>query len=303
MAHHSPLLFAPPALADASAVRDVTLHARAMGSDLAFANIYLLQHKYHTTICIQDGILYRHFSGNARLRGYAFPCGATDAAAADHALRLIEADAQARQQQLSFCLLTDADARLLQQLRPNRFVYTSDRGNADYLYRQTDLSQLPGTPYHAKRNHLARFNRLHPAWTFIPFSGEREADARYVADAWFDASDRSPALEHEHHAICHALRAASDLQLTGGLIYVQEQPIALALSSFISPEVADIHYEKCHPDFRDAYAVINHSMAGFLTSAAYINREEDMNVDGLRKAKLSYRPALLLNKWDAVPCQ
>lgn len=298
----SPLPFAPPALADATAVREITQRARAVGSDLAFANIYLLKNKYNTEIFIQQGVLYRHFSGNTRLRGYAFPCGAADEAAADLALQHIEADAAARNRELSFCLLTDGDAALLQQLRPGRFVYTSDRGNADYLYRQSDLAQLPGTPYHAKRNHLARFTRLYPNWHFRLYSPALHADALSVADAWFQAAGGTTALEHEHQAIRHALEHASELNLTGGLIYVGNQPVAIALASMISWQAADVHYEKCHPHFRDAYPAINRCMADALAPATYINREEDMNIDGLRKAKLSYRPALLLNKWDASPC-
>lgn len=297
------LPFVSPVLADATAVREITWRTRAVGSDLAFANIYLLQNKYHTEILIQDGILYRHFSGNTRLRGYAFPCGAADEDATDMALRRIEADASARNREAAFCLLTDEDAAMLQRLRPGRFVYTSDRGNADYLYRQSDLSQLPGTPYHTKRNHLARFTRLYPDWYFRLYSPALHADALSVADAWYQAAAGTAALEHEHEAIRHALKHASELNLTGGLIYIGNQPVALALASMISSQAADVHYEKCHPDYRDAYPAINRCMADALAPATYINREEDMNIDGLRKAKRSYRPALLLNKWDATPCQ
>lgn len=299
----SPLPFASPELADATAVRRITQRVQARGSDLSFANIYLLQNKYHTEICIQDGVLYRHFSGNSRLQGYAFPCGTPDATATDLALRRIEDDAAARKRKLTFCLLTDDDAALLQQLRPGQFDLTSDRGNTDYLYRQTDLSKLPGTPYHSKRNHLARFTRLCPDWRFCLYTSDLYADALCVADAWFRAAGGGDALEHENHAIRHALECAEALHLIGGLIYADKQPVALSLASIISSDAADIHYEKCHPDYRDAYPAINSCMADILAPVTYINREEDMNVEGLRKAKLSYHPALLLHKWDACPCK
>lgn len=297
------LHFAAPQLADADSVRCITQRAGSVASDLAFANIYLLQNKYNTQICIQDGILYRCFRNNSRLQGYAFPCGCENDTAADHALRCIEADARARQQELRFCLLTDENAACLNRLRPSQYTYHCDRGNADYLYRQSDLASLPGSAYHAKRNHLARFERLYPDWNFQPLSSDLIPDARCVADEWYrHSNETSIALQHEQRALHHALDHIAELRLTGGIIYVEHQPIAVAIAGSISAHAASVHYEKCHPNFRDAYPVINRCVAELLAPAPFINREEDMNLPGLRKAKLSYHPTRLLQKWDALPC-
>ena len=291
-----PLPFAEPTLADASRVRECVAAAGGRGNDLSFTNIYLLREKYATTVAMEDGVLYRHYGGNGRLQGYAFPCGAADAEAA---LCRIEADAAALQRPLQFCLLTEEDAEVLRCLRPGRFSFAADPGDADYLYRRSDLAELPGTAYHRKRNHIARFEKLFPDWRYEALTPDNGGDALVVARAWMEGREEStPALEHELRAIQHALEHIAELQLCGGLIRVRHQPVAMSIASFISPAVADIHYEKCLPVFRDAFPVINRELARRLR-CDFINREEDLNHPGLRQAKESYRPALLLRKFTA----
>lgn len=293
------LPFAPPSPADAPRIRPVVEASRAMANDLAFANICLLRHKYQTCIALEDGVLYRHYGGNGRLQGYAFPCGATDT---EQALCRIEADAAQRRRPLRFCLLTPQEAALLQELRPGQFSYTCDAGDSDYLYRRADLSTLPGTAYHRKRNHIARFEKLYPDWHFQPLTPDNAGDALGIAHGWLAGTpEPPPALEHEFHAIGHALQHAAELGICGGLIYTGGRAVAMALASFISPRVADVHYEKCLPECRDAYPVINRELARML-DCDWINREEDLNQPGLRRAKESYRPALLLTKQSATPC-
>lgn len=292
----SPLLFAAPALADKPRVRELVQHA--MGSDLAFANIYLLQEKYKTTIAFAEGFFFRYFEGSNRLTGYAFPCGQGDIQAA---LKLIQRDAAARKRDVTFCLLTQEQRSLLEELYPGTFCYKTDRGDADYLYTQTQLADLPGASYHSKRNHIAQFVRSYPDWQFLPVTGQRTQDALYIARKWMEAMDSaSPALLHELRAIEKALHHYDELDLFGGILYVEGQPIAMSIGSYISPKVADIHYEKCLPEWKRAYPLINREMARYLNHCEFINREEDLNQAGLRQAKLSYHPALILEKYTAT---
>lgn len=291
------LSFAAPAIADAPRVRELTRHA--MSSDLAFANIYLLQEKYGTTIALAGGFLFRHFSGGGRLAGYAFPCGEGDIAAA---LELTRRDAAARRRIWEFCLLTQEQRLLLEQLYPGEFAYHSDRGDADYLYTREQLLSLPGTAFHAKRNHIAQFERAHPDWRFEPLGRDNERHALHIAEEWLRSLPQpTPALQHELRAIAKALHHSAELQLTGGIIYADARPIAMSISSAISPSVADIHYEKCLPEWKKAYPLINRESARFLSGYNFINREEDLNQPGLRQAKLSYHPSLILEKFTATP--
>ena len=95
-----------------------------------------------------------------------------------------------------------------------------------------------------------------------------------------------------------ALEHMEQLKLSGGLLRVEGKAVAFSVVSIINPLVADIHYEKCLPRYRDAYPLINRETAKMLPTK-YINREEDLNIEGLRKAKLSYNPAFLVEKYWA----
>ena len=289
-----PLPFSSPVLSDAPGVRALT--SGAMGSDLAFANLYLLQKKYGTTIAVQDECLFRHYGGSGRLQGYAFPCGGGDKEAA---LCRVETDACVRRRPVRFCLLTEEEKELLERLRPGVFCFTADPGDADYIYRGRDLAELPGTVYHRKRNHISRFEKNYPDWSFLPLNRENGEAALGVAGAWMEGRE-TPALVHEWRAMEHALAHWEELELCGGLIMVAQQPVAMSVASFISPTVADVHYEKCLPAFRDVYPLINRELARCL-GCEFINREEDLNIPGLRKAKESYYPAQLLTKYTAYP--
>lgn len=293
-----PLPFANPCLGDAPVISPLVAAAHGMGNDLAFANIYLLREKYKTQVAVQGGFLFRHYGGHSRFQGYAFPCGLGDVA---WALQQIEDDAAVRQRPCRFCLLTETEAALLQQLRPDTYDYTTDPGDADYIYHRSDLAELPGTIFHKKRNHIARFCRRYTNWHFEALTEDTLSDACAVAEQWYTArEDESPSLLHEQNAIRAALNHMHELSLTGGVLYVDDRAVAMTLASFISPDTADIHYEKCLPEFRDAYPIINREMAHSL-SCKFINREEDLNLPGLRQAKLSYRPTLLLRKFNAIP--
>ncbi len=294
------LPFAPPTLHDAPAVH----HAARMAqqSDLAFANIYLLRRKYGTEICFEGGFLFRHFSGSGRLQGYAFPCGSGDLPSA---LRRLEEDAALRQRPFRFCLLREEEVQQLEAFFPGRFRFHADPGDADYIYERSSLAELPGARFHRKRNHLARFMREFPHQSLVPLSPANAHDALAVARGWLEsalaAAPSSPALLHEHEAIVHALDFMNELSLSGAVLYVGGAPVAMAVVSMISPSVADVHYEKCLPNFRSAYPAINQGVASLLT-CPLINREEDLNYPGLRQAKLAYFPSLVLSKFSAVPC-
>ncbi len=293
------LPFAPPSLHDAAQVRHAAAHA--VQSDLAFANIYLLRGKYGTEVAFEDGFLFRHFGGQARLKGYAFPCGAGDPRPA---LRRMQEDAMARNRPFRFCLLTEAQVEYLSQQYPGAFTCKADPGDADYIYERALLAELPGARFHRKRNHLERFRREYPGWNLAPLTPANADDALAVAAGWLSAAEAampSPALRHEYEAIERALESLVALELFGAVLYVDSKPVAMAVGSMLSADVADIHYEKCLPDFRAAYPAINQGLASML-SCRCINREEDLNHEGLRKAKLSYFPAHILTKYTALPC-
>ncbi len=272
---------------------------QAETNDLSYSNIYLLQDKYQLQIAICRNCLFRYFGGTARWQGYAFPI--CQPKQMDECLHLLEDDAEKSGRVLSFCTLTEEQVALLSARYGKCFTWNNDRGNVDYLYNRHDLAELPGSLYHKKRNHIARFERLYPSWHFEAVTPHHSHDAMAVAEGWLAGMEESPSLLHEARAIRQALAHMAELEITGGLIYVNANPVAMSLASSISPRVADIHYEKCLPEFRDAYPLINREMARFLPHE-FINREEDLNITGLRQAKLSYYPCKLIPRYSGTVC-
>lgn len=295
---NSPLSFSAPSLKDAEPVYEASVAAHAETNELAFTNIYLLQGKYDIRLALKDNVLYRYYGGTGRLQGYGFPVCAPDTIPA--ALDIVEKDAEMNGRPLSFCALTEEQVACLSRRYGNCSTWNNDRGDADYLYRRSDLAELPGTRYHKKRNHIARFERTYPSYRFERLTNENAADVLEVAKGWLAAQDDSPSLLHEARAICHAVAHLAELKIEGGLLYLDDNPIAMSLASPISKNVVDIHYEKCLPAYRDAYPVINREMARALHPYEFINREEDLNIPGLRQAKLSYHPYKLISRFSGT---
>lgn len=286
------------------------------GSDTSIANLFLLQEKYNTELKIQKNILFRYYHGaqGAENRtGYGFPLPMKNPPKdwLKTALELIFEDVKAQKRPVDFCLLTSEQKSLindcLARYFPGRSInWKTNRDDCDYIYLRTNLAELPGSQYQKKRNHISRFNRIYGAcgsgWEFKSYpENDIAADILAVSQKWYEENqgDSKEVLRLEHESIERALENTELLKLRGGILYIQGQPTAMTLAAPISPDVLDVVYEKSFGDFaRDgAYAVINQQFARRNETFLYFNREEDMGVEGLRKAKLSYKPEMILEKF------
>lgn len=272
---------------------------QSLQSDLSFSNLYLLRHKYHTELVFHMEHLIRHFDSD-RLNGYSFPVGGNMEYLHD-CLKAIEADAKARKRALNYCLLTEEQAKILHNFYGNRIQFYNNSGDADYLYQREKLSQLSGPEFHKKRTHLSKFHRLYPDARYETLNIRNRKDILNITEAWLNSQEKTPALMHEYKAICTAIENMEHLKLCGGIVYVNEQPVCYCIASHINELVTDIHYEKAIPEFREAYVFINHMFA-MNADTEWLNREEDLNIPGLRQAKLSYHPSLILTKLSASIC-
>ena len=174
---------------------------------------------------------------------------------------------------------------------------------SDYIYNKEDLATLAGKKYNAKRNHIAAFSRDF-AWTYEPIDIKNLADVRSCADKWYEenADRMTPELNTEREGLYILLADFDKLGLFGGAIRVDGKIVAFCVASFLSDDVADVHVEKALSDYEGAYAVVNNQFAKHLPDKIiYINREDDMGLEGLRKAKLSYHPVKLVKKYLCLP--
>lgn len=161
-------------------------------------------------------------------------------------------------------------------------------GKCEYVYNQADLAELAGKKYHAKRNHIAKFDRAY-GYEYINIDESNVEILRQCAEHLYNTIENSP--EDEYKAIRCAIDNFAELGLRAGVITVDGQFAAYSIGSAINGNTADIHFEKADRAFEGSYAKINNCFAKYgWSDMEYLNREEDLGIEGLRKAKLSYYP-------------
>ncbi len=184
---------------------------------------------------------------------------------------------------------------------PN-FELVPQRDNFDYIYSREDLAALSGKKYHSKRNHISSFTKKYN-WTYEELTQDNREEFLAFSDKWY--SDRGiesdEGLKAEKKALREILDSEIEIPFKGALIRVDGRVVAITLGSPINEHTFDIHYEKADIDYPTAYAVINREFArNSLSDYKYINREDDLGLEGLRKAKLSYKPQIILPKYSLV---
>jgi hypothetical protein len=197
--------------------------------------------------------------------------------------------------------VTNDTLSLLGELFPGQFESEYSRDYSDYVYLTEDLIYLPGKKFHAKRNHLARFRQNDYEFRMLT---ERDFDDCIIF-LTEDYNCREGSIDHsmiaEQFAINTYFTYFGELGLTGAAIWIDGKIAAATIGEPICSDTFGVHIEKANTVHPGIYAGINNL---FAVSAAseyrYVNREEDMGLEGLRKAKLSYRPAFLLDKYTVT---
>ncbi|MCR4632300.1 MAG: phosphatidylglycerol lysyltransferase domain-containing protein [Treponema sp.] len=280
------------------------------GCDSCIANIFLLQDKYNIQLKLHKNILFRYYYGDENRTGYGFPIP-VKGATGDYlktALEFIFEESAREKRMPAFCLITQEeknqiDACMAEFFPERKISWKTNRDDCDYIYLRENLAELPGSHYQKKRNHISRFNRTYgDSWEFKTFpENDIASDILAVSQKWFEEKDgdSSSVLQLEHASIKSALENADLLRIRGGVLYINGEAAAMTLASPISDSILDVIYEKSVAEYEKngAYAVINQQFSKHCGSFLYLNREEDMGVEGLRKAKLSYKPSIILEKF------
>ena len=249
-----------------------------------------------------DGFLVL-FSQFGRNSVYPFPLGKGDA---KPILDAIIQDARMRGIPCRISSMTEADCRLLEALYPGQFRFHADRDHYDYVYPTQALADLTGKRYQSKRNFANRFHANYPDAQFLPLDSATEDMARQLVDRWCEeklAADPLADFLMERTALDRAFRNREALGLEGLVLVNEGQCIAMTMGSRLSHDTFDIHFEKAISGYDGAYAAINRGFARYLQEkypeVIFLNREDDMGIEGLRKAKLSYHPDHLVEKYWA----
>jgi hypothetical protein len=186
---------------------------------------------------------------------------------------------------------------------PAKYAVVNDRDNSDYVYLAKDLINLSGNKYHRKKNHLNQFIKNH-AFEYHPLNKELVRRVLGMQEAWCQIRECvvKPDLLAEDFAVHEALTYFEELGYQGGAILINSEVEAFALGEPLNADTAVIHIEKANPDILGLYAAINQLFClNAWSKVTYINREQDMGVEGLRKAKESYYPHHMVNKYTLMP--
>ncbi len=269
---------------------------REPGCEYSFANVCLWGRQ---RVAFRDGFVL-FFSQFDRRTVYPFPMGQGDLKAA---LDSLIADARERGIPFRLTGMTGAECAQVEALYPGQFHFHTDRDSFDYVYAIEDLAELKGKKYQSKRNFSNRFRANHPDCQLLPLSEGNLSLAREMVRLWFaekQETDPHGDFVLETLALDRAFSRFRELQMEGLLLVEEGKCLAFTMGSPLCENTFDIHFEKALDGIDGAYAFINQSFARYLREkyphVQYLNREDDLGIPGLRKAKLSYHPHHLVAK-------
>lgn len=274
-----------------------------MACDYNYSNIYLWSRVYPQEVARQTQRLLVRVQG--RLGNcYLYPLGSGPLVPAVEAL---SRDASARGVGLRLVCVTAEQKERLEVSMPGRFRFESDRDSWDYIYDIDRLADLSGKKLHSKRNHIHRFEEQCPDWTFEQINRANVPECVALEWEWAavraNESQARESVSEESIAVIEALYHMDELGMKGGLVRSAGKVVAFSLGSFLGAECFDVQFEKARSDVQGAYTIINREMARMIRSEypqiKWLNREDDLGLEGLRKAKLSYYPDILLEKYVA----
>ena len=270
------------------------------GCEYTFANLFFWGRQEIAFLhgCVA---IFAHFEGCSV---YGYPFGPGDRRAV---IQEMLEDARQRGIPCRIGSLTTQDQQELSQWFPDQFLLREDRDGQDYVYAIDDLADLRGRKFQRKRNHVNRFRAVHEDFTVEPIDRQNMEQAKKLVYDWYQIRQQTVGGDYllEQVALDRAFRHYDALQMDGILLKIGGEAVAMTMGSFLTPDVMDIHFEKAREDVDGAYAAVNCEFARYLREKypdlQYLDREDDMGLEGLRKAKTSYNPHHMVEKYRAYP--
>lgn len=284
-------------LKDKDLITSYTMKSPRRNCDLSFSNLCSWRFLYNTQYAILDGFLILKFWAEDKLV-YMMPIGNGDL---KKVLDAMIEDSKYEKEQ--FCMLGVCSGMCeeLKEFMPDRFHFEADRDYTDYLYLRTDLATLAGKKFQSKRNHVNKFRKTYN-YEYVPLTPDRISECVELEAEWckINNCNQHEGTGNERRALIYALQNFDALGLTGGILHVDGKIAAFTFGMPINEDTFGVHVEKADTRIDGAYAMINYEFANHIPEQyTYLNREEDLGIEGLRKAKLSYQPTILLEKYMA----
>lgn len=293
--------FTPLTLSHKETVRKYVCDTECRNCDLNFMNLMSWRFLYDTEVAVADGWLLFRFKAGGH-NAYLAPVGRGGDLKAILGRLLADADAQGQ----PFLMLGVCEHTLtaLDNAMPGYFYATADRAYTDYIYLRESLATLSGKKLQPKRNHANRFAAAWPDYTFGPLTPDDIGECLRLEERWTKQKVENSQLSSyadERRSMSYVLSHWDALGGMGGVLRVGGRMVAFTFGAPVNCDTFDVCVEKADVDFDGAYAVVNRDFARLIPPRyVYVNREEDLGIEGLRRAKLSYQPALLLHKYTVM---
>lgn len=263
---------------------------RATHSQYNFTNLFMWKHELKPVICEFNDFLCI----SAKYYGHRmalYPIGNSLTGAKQAIDMMLDEFGE----NIIFAALDDNKKQVLESFYPNKFKFYENRANYDYVYLTEKLINLSGKKLHAKRNHINRFisnyNFEYKTITKNLIGACKEIENMWIEnkDDMSDADKKS-----EFKSTMNVLENYDFLGCRGGIIFIEGKPSAYSVGEMMSDKTALIHIEKADKNIDGLYQIINQlTCKNEFSDSVFINREEDMGLEVLRKAKLSYHPEML----------
>lgn len=270
-------------------------------SHFNFTNLFMWRIPYHVRWCEENGVLYMTCEWDGTLMAMQ-PFGPEEKM--QEATERFLAYFQEIGRPLLFVGMESGYAEFLARYKGASFDIHEDRDNFDYVYLAEKLISLSGRKLHSKKNHLNAFRKMYPQAEYLAITEELIPACRVELESWYqmrlaDEPD-DPFIDWERRAILEIFDDYEYFGLRGGAIRLDGRIIAFTFGEQLNTDSVVVHVEKADPNIRGAYPAINQGyVANNWSGMTYINREEDMGHEGLRKAKESYKPEKMIRKFNA----
>ena len=287
--------FKRPELEDKDLVNHYFFEAPGRSCERTFVNVFLWSRHYKVKFAvIEDALVFRDESD-----GYAFSYPAGEPEAVKRALEAVMEYCREHECPFRLYNVTPEHFDQMEKWFPGSFQIEYVRDVADYVYETEKLATLAGKKLHGKRNHINRFKALYPDWSYEKMDDGNVEECFQMALKWRNQNgcDDDAEKNAEMCVTLNSLRLYKELGLRGGILRVNGEIAAFSMGEPLCSDTFVVHIEKAFAEIEGAYPMINQQFVQHeCMDYTYVNREDDAGSEGLRKAKLSYRPAFMVEK-------
>lgn len=293
--------FFVPTLKNIEEIKEALAGNQKKCCEMSPANTVLWSSRYQTEAAFWEGnILFRSKDEKGN---YSYSCNLMNASKPKEFFDQITALAVKGNQPFRMHCMVQEEMEKIEEWYPGMYQIEYLRDCSDYIYTREKLATLSGKKLHGKRNHIHRFEEQNKDWQYETITTDNVEECARMAMHWCMKNCMGEENEIEYDKIdesklvVYAVRHMEEFGMIGGAIRVNGEIIAITLGERLTEDTFVVHFEKAFSEIQGAYPIINREFVRHeLADYVYVNREEDMGIEGLRKAKLSYRPDILLDK-------